>query len=451
MAQGKVVSRYHTLINPERSIPDQVTLIHGITNDAVADAPTFANVADEIERQLAGHVFVAHSVGFDYGFIKAEFNRLGRVFERKRVCTVRLSRKLLPGLGSHSLASLCQHFGIKNERAHRALEDAEATASIWQNLEQLADFSAVLAGFLKSNSREMRLPPNLDKLTFEQLPTCIGVYLFHDYSGKVVYVGKAVNIKDRVGQHFSGNTHTKAKTTFLDTVYDVSYETAGSELMALLLENELIKRHYPRFNATNKSFQLNFGMYSYEDQHGYIRLHIGEAGKWARPLAVYRKKNEAIEALLKLSMQHGLCLRMNGLRMEKESMCAYQDRNGRQCLVCSENASPSAYNMYVSNALKALEGHSFLLKTTGRTQDESGLVWVESGRLMGYGYLPADTEVYSMNDVKPYLKGYYDTQDAQTILHLYLPKAKKIGALDANTAVMQLPASRLDFLTPTDL
>src|SRR6188474_2326602 len=127
-----VIDQYQTLINPERSIPPYISTLTGITDDMVADAPLFCEVAKEIVLRTEGAVFVAHNARFDYGFLREEFSRLGYAFTRKQLCTVRLSRKLLPSLRSHSLDSLIRHYQLQVDNRHRALDDALATAEIFK-------------------------------------------------------------------------------------------------------------------------------------------------------------------------------------------------------------------------------------------------------------------------------------------------------------------------------
>ena len=130
----KIVDEYQTLVNPCQDIPYNITKLTGIDNELVANAPLFFDVAKEIDAFLDGCVFVAHNVNFDYGFIKAEFERIGLSFRRKKLCTVRLSRKLLPGKYSYSLGKLCASEGIPLNNAHRAAADAKATAILFTQL-----------------------------------------------------------------------------------------------------------------------------------------------------------------------------------------------------------------------------------------------------------------------------------------------------------------------------
>lgn len=420
---GSVTKEYRQLINPERHIPWNVSQIHGITDAMVENQPTFPEVAEEIFDLTADRIFVAHNVQFDYGFLKESFKRCGMDFERRRICTVRFSKKLNPGQRKHSLKTLCQVYGIENERAHRALEDAKATALVLGNLLQQPGSDPILRQLLNGKGGINLLPPNLSYQKIEGLPGSPGVYLFHDAQGKVLYVGKAVNIRDRVRQHFSGHTHTGHKRSFLDSIYDLSFQETGHELMALLTENELIKKHYPRYNSTQKDFQLAFGIFSFTDQEGFHRLVVGPSGKWTQPLQVFRAKAEATQTLLKISMDLGLCLQLNKLLHEESVRCQYETTAGTICLRCGKNAQAERYNQTVEEAIQLLRGEDFFLRCKGREDWELGVVWVEKGKLKGLGFVPED-EFRSKDTILNHLHSYYDTQDAQSILRFWLEKAR---------------------------
>ena len=116
----QITDRFQTLINPGRRVPYFITGLTGITNDMVKEAPSFADVAEEIYGRLKGKVFVAHNAHFDYSFLKKEFDDAGIGWKTKRLCTVRLGRKIIPGLDSYSLGRLAESLGITIQDRHRA-------------------------------------------------------------------------------------------------------------------------------------------------------------------------------------------------------------------------------------------------------------------------------------------------------------------------------------------
>jgi DNA polymerase-3 subunit epsilon len=136
MINGEVVDQWQSLINPQRRIPSMITSLTGITNDMVADAPLFAEIADELETFTENCIFVAHNVNFDYGFFREEFARLNRTYRRPKLCTVQQMRSHFKGLSSYSLANLTKHFDIDMQRHHRALSDAVAASELLKLVNQ---------------------------------------------------------------------------------------------------------------------------------------------------------------------------------------------------------------------------------------------------------------------------------------------------------------------------
>lgn len=130
----QVTEKFTSLINPECYITPFYTQLTGITNDMVANAPKFHEIAKDIIALTENRTFVAHNVSFDYNFIRDEFASLGYTFHREKLCTVKLSRKLIPGKPSYSLGKLCESLGIANNARHRAEGDAVATAQLFDIL-----------------------------------------------------------------------------------------------------------------------------------------------------------------------------------------------------------------------------------------------------------------------------------------------------------------------------
>ncbi|MGD1945343.1 MAG: exonuclease domain-containing protein [Croceivirga sp.] len=197
-----IVDEFTSLVNPQCPIPNFITGLTGIDDETVRNAPTFHQIAQQIFEMTKDCVFVAHAVNFDYGVIKEEFRRMGIDFIRKKLCTVRLSRKLVPGLQSYSLGKLCSEVGIPITDRHRARGDAKATVILFKQLLQKPEAGSVIKTFLNSRSQEATLPPNLDRKVIDTIPHQPGIYYFLDQSNNIIYVGKAKNLKKRVLGHF---------------------------------------------------------------------------------------------------------------------------------------------------------------------------------------------------------------------------------------------------------
>ena len=184
----RVVEIYETLINPRQPIPYNIQSMTGITDDMVKDAPLFEEVAEKIYELLKDNIFVAHNVNFDYSFVKSHLAASNYELTTKKLCTVRLGRKIFPGFPSYSLGNLCHSLNIIINDRHRAGGDSEATVKVFQLLLQ-NDKEQFIVKSLSKTSKEQTLPPNVPKEHFDQLPYTPGVYYFHNEKGKIIYVG----------------------------------------------------------------------------------------------------------------------------------------------------------------------------------------------------------------------------------------------------------------------
>ncbi|MFZ1496416.1 MAG: exonuclease domain-containing protein, partial [Saprospiraceae bacterium] len=199
----RVVEQFSSLVNPERPVPFNITMLTGITNEMVATAPKFYEIAKKIVTITQDCIFVAHNVRFDYSFVQEEFRRLGYLYTKRQLCTVKLSRKTFPGLHSYSLENLIRHFNIPFQYRHRALDDTLATVNIFEKIITSAIGQQQIAHNLKQGIKETKLPNNITLEVLNNIPEVCGVYYFHNEKGDVVYVGKSINMQKRILEHFS--------------------------------------------------------------------------------------------------------------------------------------------------------------------------------------------------------------------------------------------------------
>ena len=259
----RIIDQFDTLLDPVRSIPREITRITGINDEMVQGKPKFYEVAKEVVEWTEGAVFVAHNVYFDYRFIKHAFEDLGYPYSRKRLCTLRLGKRLFPELPSHGLDKLIRHFNLTMNSRHRALDDAVATAEFFHILLDKEKSGQEIKQFINRGVIETRLPRAISMERLHELPESCGVYYFLDTEGEIIYVGKSTNIQKRVMQHFS--TVSKKSERMQQIVADIRYEVTGSELIALLLESEEIKALQPSLNRAQRTNQFPFVVYSYTD------------------------------------------------------------------------------------------------------------------------------------------------------------------------------------------
>ena len=404
---NNIEGQYHTLINPEVPIPRYITALTGITNTMVSGAPTFGEVADKIYNLLQGKVFVAHNVNFDYSFVKHHLQLHGFELNTKKLCTVRLSRKVFPGYVKYSLGSICRELNIAIADRHRALGDAAATAELFGQILR-ADSDGHVKAMLKGKSKEQYLPPNLPAEQVEQLPYSPGVYYFHDPKGKIIYVGKARNLQQRVKSHFSNNDKTRRKQDFLRIICRVSHQVCGSEIMALILESAEIKRLWPEHNRSQKRFEHTYGLYSFEDQNGYLRLGIEKKKKHLQPLYTFSVLQQGYTLLKRLVKEF----------MLDEGLCYISKTPG------TISEEPAVYNQRVLHAVTTLQQQlpTFALLGTGTFETQQGCLLIERGRFYGMGYLPESYTVSNISDLKSSLTQYADNEYIRGLVDQYAEK-----------------------------
>lgn len=401
----EVIDSFETLINPYQPIPIHIQALTGISNEMVADAPDFREVADHIYELLHDKIFVAHNVNFDYSFVKHHLEACGHQLQVKKLCTVRLSRKVFPGFASYSLGRLCHSLNIAINNRHRAGGDAEATA-ILLGMIVAKDSSGIIEDILKKGSKEQALPPNLRREEIDKLPNTPGVYYFKDEKGKVVYVGKAKQLKKRVCTHFSGHSISQQRQNFLKSIFHIDFISCGTELMAFILEASEIKRLWPANNRAMKRFEQKYSLYHFEDQNGYIRLGIDKYRKDSQALYSFNHLLEGHELLRKLVVQYSLCEKLCFIQTLKQA-CTHH-ATGQCSGACIGEESPKDYNYRVNQAMKELQDllPSFVLMDHGRTDDEKSCLWVEKGKFYGMGYVSNFADINDLESLRSAIAPY---------------------------------------------
>ncbi|GGI25770.1 exonuclease domain-containing protein [Pedobacter mendelii] len=419
---NEVVERYSTLINPQINIPIYITALTGIDNEMVKSAPTFAEVALQIYQLLNGKVFVAHNVNFDYSFLKYHLAAAGYDLQCKKLCTVRMSRKVFPGKVSYSLGKLCSTLQIPLQNRHRAAGDADATSLLF-NLLQQHDVDGVIFEMLKKTSKEQVLPPHLDKAAVTRLPNQPGVYYFKDNKGKIIYVGKAKDLKKRVTSHFTGNKPNRQRQDFLKNIYNIDYVVCGTELMALILEANEIKRLWPENNRAMKRYEHKYDLYVFEGQNGYLRLAIDKHKTNNKPLQSFNNLLEGYNFLNHLINTYQLCAKLCYLQKAATKCTAHE--NGQCFGACSGIETVAIYNKRLNAALEDIQNMqpSFALVDEGRKDEELSCLVVEKGKFYGMGYFTDKN--YLDDGFEPFKENLSTYQSNSYILNLILNHAEQ--------------------------
>jgi DNA polymerase-3 subunit epsilon len=421
----KVIDSFHTLVNPEKSIPLYITNLTGITQEMVEDAPRFFEVAKKIVEITEGRILVAHNAQFDYAFIKQEFKSLGFTFTRKTLCTLRLSRKILPKLASYGLKSVCNFLQIDLTNHHRAQADAWATTQLLAHLlEEDKELKQVDKSMIDNELKSIALPPKIDRQDFDNLPEETGVYYFYNEAGKIIYVGKSTNIKHRIASHFAPNLQNRKSIEMKNQVASIGYELTGGELIALLLEDAEIKKHQPIFNRMQRRSRFSFGIFAYEDTNGYVQLFVDKLNKQAsEPLLMVEGLEKAKQILRGKVEKYELCMKLANLYKSKGACFDYQIKKCAGACIKEEDAE--TYNAKVQKAcdsFRLIAPRSFLIVGKGREHTEKTVVLVEKGRYMGFAYLDQDITIRSVEEAKDYIDAYKDNRDIQKIIAHWLTK-----------------------------
>lgn len=426
----KMIDQYETLINPERMIPYGITELTGISNDMVADAPKFFEVAKKIVQMTEGAIFVAHNVRFDYSFIQEEFRRLGYTYTRKNLCTVRLSRQAFPGLPSYSLSNLIRHFGLNVGARHRAMGDTMATVDLFERILQSNNTEENIKEMVNLGVRESLLPSSFSMEKIHSLPESCGVYYFHDDKGNVVYVGKSLNIKKRVAEHFKVKTEKARKLQ--QSVHDVSFEITGSELVALLMESHEIKRLMPQINRAQKVRQFPYVIHAFENDAGYLCFEVKKTtlktSKGLQIIASFPKQANAKAWLRGVQKSYELCLKHCYLE-NKNGACF--DYHLSQCYgACIGEEDVESYNERARQAMNVLDNNfldpNFFLLDKGRTSEENSVVLVENGEYQGYGFVETATLNGHLDELRDAVKWQEHNPEVMRILQGFLAKPRGV-------------------------
>jgi DNA polymerase III subunit epsilon len=423
----KIIDTFSSLINPERSIPFNIIQITGITDDMVRDAPKFYEIAKQIVEMTKDCVFVAHNVRFDYSFIQEEFRRLGYTYTRKQLCTVRMARSAMPGLRSYSLGNLITHLKIKVENRHRALDDALATTILFEKIIAIEKGTDTMIDRVNLGIKETSLPKGITLDKLHNLPEACGVYYLHNEQGDVIYVGKSINIKKRIMDHFADKTE-KGKKIY-DGVADISYEITGSELVSLLLENHEIKTLKPRINKAQRAKYLAYVIYQFKDEEGYIRFGTAKNTHHIRKkmpiVAEYQQLIYAKGALKYITKEFQLCGKKTGLEGGEGACFQYHIE---ECFgACLAEESMESYNERAQAAIDAMQitfQQNFILIDKGRSPDEQALILVENDAFVGFGYVAVDEAVEHIDELKNYIKKYPNNADALRIIRMFMDEKK---------------------------
>lgn len=407
-------------MNPEKPIQPFVVKLTGINNAMLRSAPKFYEVAKRIIEITDGCVIVAHNSSFDYRILRTEFTRLGYDFVKETLCTVELSKKLIPGQLSYSLGKLVRALGIPVTDRHRASGDAMATVKLFKMLLAKDSKKEIITELIKKEIKSGLTPKLLDIV--ESLPTKTGIYYIHNERGGLIYIGKSKNIKKRVNQHFTG-TSGKSKKIQRE-VFAVTYEVTGSELIALLKESEEIKINKPIYNRSQRKSIFQWALYAEKDKKGYLNLKLLKADGRKKEITSFTSIQEGKNALFKITEKYNLCQKFTGLYETQNGCFQYKIKecNG----ACLGNETPEDYNFRVNKFITEMkfENDNMVIIDRGRSIEERCAVLIEAGIYKGYCFYDLNYQINNVDILKNIIIPMQNNRDTRTIIQGYLKRNK---------------------------
>ncbi|MBC7565663.1 MAG: GIY-YIG nuclease family protein [Pedobacter sp.] len=333
---GEILTVWESLINPDMPIPRQITGLTGIADEMVREAPTFKHIAGELYSYLEGQVMVAHNVRFDYGFLKAEYKRMGGTLRQRTLCTVKLSRKLYPHVHGHSLDAIMQRFGLTTKARHRSMGDVQLMLDFLEAIKQ--DLGSVKV--LEAISLQLKgptLPSGVDESFLNNIQDIPGVYIFYDHTDLPLYIGKSIKLRSRVLSHFASDHVSATEMELAQKVRRIEWRETAGELGALLLESKLIKTMQPAYNRLLRKHK-NF--YAIQMSHQLnvlpwlkiVTLVDVDPSELEFLYGIFKTKKSAKDLIYKLVDEFQLCCKVLG--MEKGKGKCFGEHVGKCTGVC---------------------------------------------------------------------------------------------------------------------
>lgn len=392
----QITDQFISLINPERPIQEFVTKLTGINNKMLRNAPKFYEVAKRIVEITTDCIIVGHNATFDYRILQTEFSRLGYNYVRTTLCTVELSKQLLPEKESYSLGKLVRSLGIPITSRHRASGDALATLKLFKYLLEKDVKKNIITTSVKKDIRLEMASRHLKIL--DTLPEKLGVFYMHNQEGNIIYIGKHKNLKQRVNQIF---TSLSKRDRYLQRhTYRVTYEETGNELITNLKRLKEIQLNQPKQNRKNpeKEISIQYILTSYINPQGYICFSIALLASQKEIITTFENHQEATHFLE---------------RIQKEFNLNEKDFNNEPVQLYNERAK-KVFTTY------GLINQNVAIVDKGRVVGEKSIILVINGNIEGYGFFNLNFQLTQLDILRNLITPLPNTLIYQHLLHSYL-------------------------------
>ncbi|WP_010146480.1 DEDD exonuclease domain-containing protein [Serinicoccus profundi] len=370
---GQVLGEFQTLVRPATPIPAFITVLTGITNAMVVQAPAISTVLPQFLEFARGSVLVAHNAGFDVSFLKAAARETGHPWPGFPVLdTVRLARQLVrkDEAPNHKLASLARLFGATTTPDHRALHDARATVDVLYGLmERVGNLGVHTLEELQSYSSRVSPSQRRKRVLAEAMPSAPGVYVFRDGTGTPLYVGTATDLRRRTLTYFTASETRRRMTEMVGLAESLTPIVCATPLEASVRELRLIAEHKPRYNRRSRHPEK--AVWVRLTDEAFPRLSVvrsvkDDKAQYAGPFGSRRSAEAAVTALHEV-VPLRQCTRRLSARSPGTSACVLLEI-GRCGGPCVGAQSREDYAEVVARAGQALAGSTTEVVTALRSR-----------------------------------------------------------------------------------
>ncbi len=436
---NKLTRVYSSLINPETYISPEIQMLTGIRIEDLETAPTFSQIKDELLELFDNSLFVAHNARFDYSFFKSEFRRLDLSFSKKHFCTVKLSRFLYPKFKKHNLDSLIERFNIECKQRHRALDDAKVLWDFLQITQKQFKEEKLKKAYdfvLKRPQAPTKLKPDI----LDNLPESPGVYIFYGENGTPLYVGKSINIKERVLSHLTQSISSSIEMKLSQQIEHIETITTAGELGALIKESQLIKKLQPLYNRRLRLSRKIVVLKKAETANHFPSVLVKETEsidplELEDILGICKSRKQAKTLLRTLSKKYSLCDKLLGL--EKTATECFSYRLGWCKGACIEKENVLSYSMRFIMAFSKQKIKSWPFKGPIIIKEENPIEDTREAFLIDkwcyLGTFDSKNETYDVIDLK---RDGFDV-DTYKILTSYLRSPKHLRNIRVDVKLPQ--------------
>jgi len=399
-----VTDQFCTLLNPGVSIPPFISKLTGITNEMVATAPSFQDIAPKLASVLEGRVFVAHNVQFDHSFLKQSMIRHGYEITEEMLCTVKTGRALVPGLASYKLSSLCKALEIRLENAHRAYADALATAHILSILNAKADGNLAPYRYQREARKNLsRIPAE----TIDELPSQAGLLHFLNENEEVLLTNASSNIRKKAWSLIK-RFHHKRLLPLASEATSIRYEITNSEILASILEIQSCDLDKPKFNRTPKAFEGRFILTDHLDEQGMVQLQVSPYKPNEPRLRAFPSISEARRFLSEVKKRFNISQDIP----TKQAEMVFEDQPSHQQKMATAIE-------WITSGVKNQIIHDKLTQSGDQT-----LFWMADETVIGYYTMNRSESAYDLSSLRDRLTLLPDNPSIFRTVHRFVTRGK---------------------------